>query len=57
MTDLSVPPLSLEPLPGEGPGARTAPDADTPRREPFAWPTPSLTSYPVPTCPIEPEPC
>jgi type II secretory ATPase GspE/PulE/Tfp pilus assembly ATPase PilB-like protein len=52
MSDLSLPPLTLMPLPGEAPGApvRT-------RFEPFAWPTPTLPCYPAPTAQIAPEPC
>ena len=58
MTDLSQPPLSLIPL-GEDTEPMPLRDeiAVEPRREPFAWPTPSLTNYPVPRCAIEPEPC
>ncbi|MBT9488708.1 MAG: Flp pilus assembly complex ATPase component TadA [Rubrivivax sp.] len=51
MSDLSHLPLSLVPLAGEA--AAPAPSA----HEPFAWPTPALGSYPVPTCALEPEGC
>ena len=58
---MSLPPLTLVPLDGaEQPvhvPAAGAVTGDEARREPFAWPTPSSTSYPPPTCPIEPEPC
>ena len=58
MSDLSVPPLSLAPLEDGAMRSRAADgDRDEVRHEPFAWPTPSLTSYPVATCPIEPDPC
>ncbi len=59
MSDMSTPNLTLAPLDG-GPllaPASAKPERAEARQEPFAWPTPSLTSYPVPTCPIEPEPC
>ena len=57
MSDLSLPPMSLLPLDGGKTSAPVTDERVADRREPFAWPTPPLTSYPVPTCPVEPEPC
>ena len=58
MTDLSQPSFDLVPIDEETqPLPLLDTRAETARREPFAWPTPSLTSYPVPRCSIEPEPC
>jgi type II secretory ATPase GspE/PulE/Tfp pilus assembly ATPase PilB-like protein len=55
MSDLSLPPLTLEPLP-----LRDEAPADLPeqsRAEPFAWPSPPFASYPAPVCQIGAEPC
>jgi type II secretory ATPase GspE/PulE/Tfp pilus assembly ATPase PilB-like protein len=53
MSDLSQPPLKLVPLADE---PRPA-DEDSPRAEPFVWPTPPLACYPQPLRPLVPEPC
>jgi len=42
MSDLSLPPLNLLPLPGDDGGRAGAPE------EPFGWPTPPLATYPAP---------
>jgi type II secretory ATPase GspE/PulE/Tfp pilus assembly ATPase PilB-like protein len=55
MSDMSVPPLSLVPLDGSALARPT--EAERPRVEPFAWPTPALPAYPPATCPVAPESC
>ena len=55
LSDLHEAPLALMPLP-EQPCSGLAPEPAT-LREPFAWPTPALASYPAPVCAIEPERC
>jgi len=55
MSDMSTPQLTLMPLEGQLPLRRA--ERERERGEPFAWPTPSLPSYPAPTCQMTPEPC
>jgi len=61
MSDMSLPPLTLVPMPEEGsapppPRPATGP-LSGPLSGPFAWPTPPTPGYPAPTCQTEPEPC
>ncbi len=53
MSDLSLPPLTLLPLPEEGKAGASAAG----REEPFGWPTPPLPSFPAPTPWTESAPC
>ncbi len=53
MSDLSLPPLTLLPLPEE---VAARPPVKS-RYQPFAWPTPTLPCYPAPVNQIAPEPC
>ncbi len=55
MSDLSIPPLEW--LPPKGDAAASGHGADKPGISGFAWPTPDLPGFPVPSCLFEPTPC
>ena len=69
MSDMSLPPLSLVPLPHEGSGLPSLSPLGTtplstsplgtppPTTEVFAWPVPAVAGYPAATPMVEPEAC
>ena len=57
MSDMSLPPLSLAPLPREGGGLPTLPSLSPPAAAAFCWPSPPIGGYPAPTTLVDPEPC